>query len=45
MSFEQANQIILDGMGKHFDKRLEPYYLKARNKFEEYYGNIEKNEK
>ena len=45
MSFEQANQIILDGMGKHFDKRLEPYYLKARSKFEEYYENIEKNEK
>ena len=41
MSFEQADQIILEGMGKHFDKRLEPYYIKARPKFEEYYRNIE----
>ena len=37
MSFEQANNIILEGMGKHFDKNLEPYYLKARSKFEDYY--------
>ena len=37
MSFEQANQIIMESMGKHFDKALEPYYIKARPKFEEYY--------
>ena len=41
MSFEQADQIIMEGMGKHFDKRLEQYYVKARPKFEEYYSNIE----
>lgn len=41
MSFEQADQIILEGMGKHFDKALEPYYIKARPKFEEYYKNLE----
>ena len=37
MTFEEANKIILEGMGTHFDKRLEPYYLKARPKFEQYY--------
>ena len=41
MSFEAANEIIMDGMGKHFDKRLEPFYVKAREKLEEYYRNLE----
>ena len=41
MSFEQADQIIMESMGKHFDKALEPYYIKARPKFEEYYRNLE----
>ena len=41
MSFEQADSIILEGMGKHFDKALEPYYLKARPKFEEYYKKFD----
>ena len=41
MSFEVANNIILEGMGKHFDKRLEPFYVKAREKLEEYYKNLE----
>ena len=36
-SFEQANQIILDNMGKQFDKGLEKYYLKARDKIEAFY--------
>ena len=40
MSFEEANKIILDGMGKHFDKSLEPYYLKARVNLEKYYSQI-----
>ena len=38
-SFEQANQIILDGMGKQFDKGLEKYYLKAREKIEQFYSS------
>ncbi len=38
---EKANAIIMDGMGRHFDKRLEPYYVKARPRLEEYYRNIE----
>ena len=40
MSFEQADQIIIESMGKHFDKALEPYYIKARPKFENYYKSI-----
>ena len=41
MSFEEADKIIIDGMGKHFDKTLEPYYVAARPKLEEYYRNLE----
>ena len=37
MSYEKANAIIMDGMGKHFDKRLEPYYVKVRPLLEAYY--------
>ncbi len=40
MSFEQAHAIIMDGMGKHFDKRLEPYYLAAKPKLEAYYSAL-----
>ncbi len=41
MSFEQADEIILDGMGTQFDIRLKSYYINARPEFEEYYRNIE----
>jgi putative two-component system response regulator len=37
MSFEEADRIILEGMGTQFDKRLEPYYVAARPKLEQYY--------
>ena len=37
MSFEEADKIIMEGMGKHFDKRLERYYVAARPRLEEYY--------
>lgn len=40
MSFEQANKIIMEGMGRHFDKRLEKYYVEARPKLEEYYSKL-----
>ena len=43
MSFEQANSIIMDGMGKHFDKRLEKCYVRARPKFEAFYRFLELN--
>ena len=37
MSFAEANEIIIGGMGKHFDERLLPYYVSARPKLEAYY--------
>ena len=38
MPFDQADAIIMQGMGKHFDARLEPYYQRARPKLEAYYA-------
>lgn len=38
LSFEEADRIIMDGMGKHFDQRLERYYIAARPRLEEYYS-------
>ncbi|MBR6879479.1 MAG: HD domain-containing protein [Clostridiales bacterium] len=37
MSFEKADSIIMEGMGKHFDKGLEKYYVAARPHLEDYY--------
>lgn len=37
MSFEQANAIIMEGMGSQFDKDLERYYVAARPRLEAYY--------
>ncbi|MBO4280532.1 MAG: HD domain-containing protein [Lachnospiraceae bacterium] len=37
MSFEKADSIIMEGMGKHFDPNLERYYIAARPRLEEYY--------
>ena len=37
MSFEKADEIIMEGFGKHFDESLKPYYVSARPKLEEYY--------
>ena len=41
MSFEEANKIIMDGIGKHFDKRLEKFYVLARPRLEEYYRKLD----
>ena len=41
MSFEQADSIIMEGMGTQFDKGLEPYYLRARPKLEAYYSSMD----
>ena len=41
LSFEEVDKIIMDGMGKHFDKQLEPYYIAARPRLEEYYSEID----
>ena len=37
MSFEEAKNIILDGMGKHFDARLKEPFMACVAKLEEYY--------
>ncbi len=38
-SFEDADKIMMESFGKHFDKRLEKYYVAARPRLEEYYSN------
>ena len=40
MSFEQADSIIMEGMGSQFDPSLEKYYVNARPRLEEYYSNL-----
>ena len=44
MSFEKADGIMMESMGKHFDKRLEKYYVAARPRIEAYYREKEKEE-
>ena len=41
MSFKDADAIIMEGMGKHFDLRLKPIYAAARPKLEKYYSSID----
>lgn len=41
MSFEEADRIIMEGMGRHFDNSLEKYYVSARPRLEEYYSSLE----
>ena len=41
MSFEEADKIIMDGMGKHFDPHLKKYYVAAREDLEKYYSEQE----
>ena len=40
MSFEEADRIILEGMGTQFDSRLEVYYRRAVPRFVEYYSSL-----
>ena len=42
MSFEAADKIIMEGMGKHFDPKLKGCYQAARPHLEEYYNSIDK---
>ena len=44
MSFSQAEEIILEGMGKHFDPSLEEAFRKAIPKLREYYTRMEEQE-
>ena len=39
-SFEEADKIIMESMGSHFDPSLEKYYVAARPKFEAYYSSL-----
>lgn len=41
MSFKEADSIMMESFGKHFDKRLEKYYLIAKPKLEEYYSKLD----
>ena len=41
MSFEEADKIIMLGMGNQFDESLKPYYLSAKPRLEEYYSSLE----
>ena len=41
MSFEEANKVILDSMGTHFDPALRKYFEEARPEIEEYYKSQE----
>lgn len=38
MSFEKANEIILESFGEHFDPALKEMYVLSRNKLEAYYS-------
>ena len=39
-SFGDADRIMMESFGKHFDKRLEKYYVAAKPRLEEYYGSM-----
>ena len=41
MSFEEADSIMMESFGKHFDKKLEKYYLVARPRLEACYSSVE----
>ncbi|MCR5214384.1 MAG: HD domain-containing protein [Eubacterium sp.] len=44
MSFEEADKIIIEGMGSQFDPGLKEYYVSARPKLEEYYNSLDQEE-
>lgn len=39
-SFDDANRIIMENMGKQFDPSLEKHFVRARPKIEKYYLDI-----
>lgn len=41
MSFAEANEIIMNSMGTHFDPSLKQAFINCKPKLEEYYSNIE----
>ncbi|PWJ68024.1 N-terminal 7TM region of histidine kinase [Fibrobacter sp. UWB15] len=44
MSFEEAYNIIIDGMGTQFDPSLKDCFIACRKKLEEYYSNLSEDE-
>ncbi len=38
MSFERANEVMLESMGNHFDPGLKEMYVLSRERLEDYYG-------
>lgn len=40
LSFEEADRIMMESFGKHFDKKLEKFYISARPKLEAYYSSL-----
>ncbi len=38
MSFEQAEKVMLESMGSHFDPRMKEIFVKSKEKLEEYYS-------
>lgn len=44
MSFEEADRIIMEGMGSQFDPALKPYYVASRPRLEEYYKSLPQQE-
>ena len=42
MSFSEADKIMMESFGKHFDPSLKKYYEMARPKLEDYYKNEDK---
>ncbi len=41
MSFEKADSIMMESFGKHFDRRLEKFYVAAKPRIESYYRKRE----
>lgn len=44
MSFNEAYDIIIEGMGTQFDPSLKDCFVACRKKLEEYYSNLKENE-
>lgn len=40
MSFEDANNVMMESMGSHFDPGLEQMYMLSRKQLEKYYANL-----
>ena len=41
MSFKEAKEIMLDGMGTQFDPNIKMIFLKCYDKLEAYYRNMQ----